>query len=259
MTNTVLEKFHRGEPSLGTFTQMLSPIAAEILGYTGLDFVLIDMEHAPLSAQSAGELIAAARGSGITPLVRAREISRSAVLQPLDAGAMGLVVPCVETVEQVRQLVQWTKFAPTGNRGYCMTRDDGWGFAPGAAPTLETYMDESNRKTLLLPQCETAGCLARIEEIAAMEGVDGIFLGPFDLSIALGCPGQFDTPVMREATERVVNACRKNGKLAMVFSGSPEATRSYWKQGFHSAAMGLDTLVYIQAYRDLVSRTKSEA
>ena len=107
MTNTVLEKFHRGEPSLGTFTQMLSPIAAEILGYTGLDFVLIDMEHAPLSAQSAGELIAAARGSGITPLVRAREISRSAVLQPLDAGAMGLVVPCVETAEQVHQLVQW--------------------------------------------------------------------------------------------------------------------------------------------------------
>ena len=116
MTNTVLEKFHRGEPSLGTFTQMLSPIAAEILGYTGLDFVLIDMEHAPLSAQSAGELIAAARGSGITPLVRAREISRSAVLQPLDAGAMGVVVPCVETVDQVHQLVQW------GRLGLCPRR-----------------------------------------------------------------------------------------------------------------------------------------
>ena len=101
MTNMVLEKFRRGEPSLGTFTQMHSTIAAEILGYTGLDFALIDMEHAPLSTQSAGELIAAARGSGITPLIRTREISRSAVLQPLDAGAMGLVVPCVETVDQV--------------------------------------------------------------------------------------------------------------------------------------------------------------
>ena len=258
MTNSVLDKFRRGEPSLGTFTQMHSTIAAEILGYTGLDFVLIDMEHAPLSAQSAGELIAAARGSGITPLVRAREISRSAVLQPLDAGAMGLVVPCVETVDQVRQLVQWAKFAPTGNRGYCMTRDDGWGFAPGAAPSLESYMDESNRQTLLLPQCETAGCLAHIEEIAAMEGVDGIFLGPFDLSIALGCPGAFDTPVMQEATARVLAACRENGKLAMVFSGSPEAARSYWKLGFHSAAMGLDTLVYIQAYRDLVAQTKAD-
>lgn len=256
MTNTVLEKFHRGEPSLGTFTQMHSTIAAEILGYTGLDFVLIDMEHAPLSAQSAGELIAAARGSGITPMVRAREISRSAVLQPLDAGAMGVVVPCVETVDQVRQLVQWAKFVPTGNRGYCMTRDDGWGLAPGAAPTLEAYMERSNRQTLLLPQCETVGCLDHIEEIAAMEGVDGIFLGPFDLSIALGCPAEFDTPRMREATERVLAACRDNGKLAMVFSGSPEAARSYWELGFHSATMGLDTLVYVQAYRDLVARAK---
>lgn len=258
MTNMVLEKFRRGEPSLGTFTQMHSTIAAEILGYTGLDFALIDMEHAPLSTQSAGELIAAARGSGITPLIRTREISRSAVLQPLDAGAMGLVVPCVETVDQVRQLVQWAKFAPTGSRGYCMTRDDGWGFAPGAAPSLKAYMEKSNRETLLLPQCETAGCLAHIEEIAAMDGVDGIFLGPFDLSIALGCPGQFDTPVIQEATERVLTACRETGKVAMVFSGSPEAARSYWKMGFHSAAIGLDTLVYIQAYRDLVSRAKSE-
>ena len=253
MTNTVLEKFHRGEPSLGTFTQMLSPIAAEILGYTGLDFVLIDMEHAPLSAQSAGELIAAARGSGITPLVRAREISRSAVLQPLDAGAMGLVVPCVETAEQVHQLVQWAKFAPTGNRGYCMTRDDGWGFAPGAAPTLETYMDESNRKTLLLPQCETAGCLARIEEITAMEGVDGIFLGPFDLSIALGHPGEFNAPVVHDAILRVQAACKRSGKLSIIFTGSAAASRQRFAEGFDSVTMGMDSLFYVEMYKNLVA------
>lgn len=256
MRNAILENFRAGTPSLGTFTHLHSTIAAEILGYTGLDYVLIDMEHAPLSAQSAGELIAAARGSGITPVVRVGEISRSAVLQPLDAGAMGVVVPCVETVEQVRQLIRWAKFAPQGSRGYCMTRDDGWSFAPHAAGSLEAYMADSNRQTLLLPQCETEGCLEHIEEIAALDGVDGIFLGPFDLSIALGCPGQFDTPRMQQATERVLTACRSQGKPAVVFAASPAAARAYFDQGFHSAVVGLDTMVYINAYRDLVRQTR---
>ena len=241
MTNTVLEKFHRGEPSLGTFTQM-----------PGLDFVLIDMEHAPLSAQSAGELIAAARGSGITPLVRAREISRSAVLQPLDAGAMGLVVPCVETVEEVRELVQYAKYTPLGNRGFCPTRDGGWGYAPHAA-SIPDYMETCNRETLLLPQCETAGCLEHIEEITAMDGVDGIFVGPFDLSIALGRPGEFDAPEVHEAILRVQAACRRHGKLSMIFTGGPAASRQRFAEGYDSATMGLDTLFYVEMYKKMVA------
>ena len=252
MTNTVLEKFHRGEPSLGTFTQMLSPIAAEILGYTGLDFVLIDMEHAPLSAQSAGELIAAARGSGITPLVRAREISRSAVLQPLDYGAQGLIVPAVEMVEQVEQLVRYAKFPPVGNRGYCPTRDGGWGFDAESLQGTETYFARCNRETLLIPQCETRGCLEHIDEITAMEGVDGIFVGPFDLSIALGIPMQFDAPAMKEAMARILDACRRNHKMAFIFCGDAATARQRAAEGYDSVTTGLDALMLTNAYRDMV-------
>lgn len=193
MENTVLEKFHQGRQSLGTFSAIGSPLAVESLRYTGLDYVIVDTEHSPAGIESAAAQIAAAQGAGLTALARANEISRTAVLRLLDVGAQGVVVPCVETVEEVRELVRYAKFAPLGNRGFCPTRDGGWGHAAHAV-SISGYMETSNRETLLLPQCETVGCLEHIEEITAMDGVDGIFVGPFDLSIALGHPGEFNAP-----------------------------------------------------------------
>ena len=127
MENTVLEKFHQGRQSLGTFSAIGSPLAVESLRYTGLDYVIVDTEHSPAGIESAAAQIAAAQGAGLTALARANEISRTAVLRLLDVGAQGVVVPCVETVEEVRELVRYAKFAPLGNRGFCPTRDGGWG------------------------------------------------------------------------------------------------------------------------------------
>ena len=162
MENTVLEKFHQGRQSLGTFSAIGSPLAVESLRYTGLDYVIVDTEHSPAGIESAAAQIAAAQGAGLTALARANEISRTAVLRLLDVGAQGVVVPCVETVEEVRELVRYAKFAPLGNRGFCPTRDGGWGHAAHAV-SISGYMETSNRETLLLPQCETVGCLEHIE------------------------------------------------------------------------------------------------
>lgn len=115
--NPIQEKFKKGELSVGTFTQLGSPIAVECLGRTGLDYVLIDTEHCAVGVEFLTAAITAADAAGITPLVRINEISRSAVLQPLDYGAQGLIVPAVETVEQVEELVRYAKFPPVGNRG----------------------------------------------------------------------------------------------------------------------------------------------
>ena len=162
MENAVLKKFREGRPSLGTFTAIGNPLAVESLRYTGLDYVIVDTEHTPAGIESAAAQIAAAQGAGLTALARANEISRTAVLRLLDVGAQGVVVPCVETVEEVRELVQYAKYTPLGNRGFCPTRDGGWGYAPHAA-SIPDYMETCNRETLLLPQCETAGCLERFE------------------------------------------------------------------------------------------------
>ena len=252
MRNTVLEKWRQGQPSLGTFVAMGSPLAVESLRYTGLDYVIVDTGHTPAAIESAALQIQAAQGAGLTALARANEISRTAVLRLLDVGAQGVVVPCVETVDQVRELISYAKFTPLGNRGFCPTRDGGWGYAPEAA-SIPAYMERCNRETLLLPQCETAGCLEHIEEICALDGVDGIFLGPFDLSIALGHPGEFDAPEVHDAILRVQTACKRNGKLSMIFTGGPEASRQRFAEGYDSAAMGMDTLFYVEMYKKMVN------
>ena len=217
MENTVLEKFHQGRQSLGTFSAIGSPLAVESLRYTGLDYVIVDTEHSPAGIESAAAQIAAAQGAGLTALARANEISRTAVLRLLDVGAQGVVVPCVETVEEVRELVRYAKFAP------------------------------------LLPQCETVGCLEHIEEITAMDGVDGIFVGPFDLSIALGHPGEFNAPVVHDAILRVQAACKRSGKLSIIFTGSAAASRQRFAEGFDSVTMGMDPLFYVEMYKNLVA------
>ena len=249
MENRVLEKFHAGDKSFGTFTHLLSAPAIEALAYTGLDYVVIDMEHSIIAAEHAAELVGVASGAGLAPFVRVDAIQRSPVLKMLDAGAAGLIVPGLETVEEAKKLVEYAKFAPLGNRGYCPTRDGGWGMAECCSDGMEGYMERANRGTLLLPQCETAGCLEHIDEICALDGIDGIFIGPFDLSIALGIPGDFTNERHVNAVAQVLETCHKHGKLAVMFCGSAEAANGYFKQGFDSVTMSLDITVLAEAFK----------
>ncbi len=251
MANRILEKFRGGGKSLGIFTHLLSAPAIEAMAYAGLDYVIIDMEHSPIGAEHAAELVGVAERSGLAPLVRVDAIERSPVLKMLDVGAAGLIVPQVESVEQVRALVSYAKFTPLGNRGYCPSRDGGWGLAENYSGGMPGYMSRANGETLLIPQCETAGCLEHIEEIAAVEGVDGIFIGPFDLSIALGIPGRFDDERHMAAVERVRLACERAGKLCIMFCGDGAAAAKYFAQGFPSVTAGLDICVLQSAIQGL--------
>lgn len=252
MKNTVLEKFKKGQKTIGTFSHMQSITAIECLGFTGLDYVVIDMEHSPVTAEGTNHYIVAARSAGLAPFVRVDGVSRSPILKVLDAGAQAVIVPCVETLDQVRQLVEYAKFAPLGSRGFCPTRDGGWGYAEHAAGSIEDYMQISNRETLLILQCETLGCLDNIEMITSIDGVDGILIGPFDLSIALGKPARFDDPEVKDAFGRILNACKATGKMCMIFAGSAEAAKKYYTEGFDSVAVGLDTGIYVSSYREIV-------
>ena len=250
--NRIREKFLNHELSVGTFTQLTSTVAVEALGRTGLDYVLIDTEHSAVGIEFLSSAITAANAAGIVPLVRINDIARSKVLQPLDYGAQGLIVPAVETVEQVRRLVEYAKFPPVGNRGFCPTRDGGYGYDEVSMQGTDVYFAHANQETLLIPQCETVGCLEHIEEITAMDGVDGIFVGPFDLSIALGRPMAFDCDEMRAALDRILNACHKNNKMAFIFCGDAQAAKARAAQGFDSVTAGLDIMALVDSYRAMV-------
>lgn len=252
--NQLKAKMAGGGKALGTFFELGGMSVMECLGRTGLDFVIIDNEHGPFETESTADYIRAAELGGITPLARVREISRPAVLKLLDVGAKGLIVPCVETVEQVKKLVEYAKYAPVGKRGFSPSRKDAWGFDYPATEEIKENMRICNEQTLLLPQCETVGCLEHIEEITEIEGVDGIFVGPFDLSISMGIPGEFQNPRFLEAVARILNACRNHHKYSVIFTGNLEAVNSYYEQGFDAVAYSMDAAVLVKAFREIADK-----
>lgn len=250
MKNELKRKLLAGEKPLGCFFDTASTYIMECLGRTGMDFVIIDNEHSPIEAESSAEFIRCAELSGLTPLCRVRETGRAAILKLLDVGAQGLIVPDVHSVEQVKELINYAKYYPVGMRGFCPSRKDGWGF-DGIGNVPET-MAHFNSETLLIPQCETVGALNSIEDIVALEGVDGIFVGPYDLSISMGIPGEFSNPAFQAAIDRIIKACHAASKFCIFFAGSAEAVVSGYERGFDAMAYSLDAGLFIKLLKDEV-------
>ena len=252
--NLALEKLNQGERILGTFFHSGSALVMEAIGLSGMDYVIIDKEHAPIAVETAADMIRAAEPRDLTPFVRIKEISRSSVLKLLDLGAKGLIVPAVGGIEDVKKLVEYSKYPPIGNRGMAMARGSDFGL--NTLP-LPEHWALHNRETLMIPMCETRGCLEAIEEIAALEGVDGIFVGPCDLSIALGKPGAFDDPEVNAAFERVVAACKAAGKFCLAFAPDTTLAERFIKMGFHGCASAIDVNLMLSSYRCLVKEVKA--
>jgi len=242
--------------TFGSFVELGGRAEMESLTRSGLDYVIIDTEHSCFSEETTADYILAAEAGGMLPYVRIGDIRRPYVLRMLDIGARGLIIPNIRSVEQVRELVSYAKFPPIGNRGFCPSRTSGWG-ADSWASNVLSYMEECNRRCKVIPQCETKEALACIEEIAALPGVDGIFVGPCDLSIDMGIPLQFDAPALISAIERVLKACQDNGKEAYIYAGSVKDAVKWANRGFDSITYSLDAAVLIQAYQKIVSDFRS--
>ena len=249
MNNTVRKKMLAGEKTLGTFMAIGSGTAAECIGLAGFDYVIIDTEHGPFNPDSAIDYIRAARLYGAAPFVRVQDTSRAAILKMLDGGAMGLIIPQINTVDEVRQVVSHGKYAPAGNRGVAPGVGTGFWAEDWAQHGLAQTFETANRETMLFPQCETPGCLEHIEEIAAIDGVDGIFVGPFDLSVAMGIPLNFEHPDFKAALRRILDACKAAGKPTIIYAGTIEDAKKYFEMGFGSVAYNQDGFMLIEAYK----------
>lgn len=256
MTNLIREKIKNKQKIFGTFFELGSMSVVECLGQTGLDFIIIDNEHGPFETESTMDYIRACDNVGLTPFVRVREISRPGILKPLDIGAKGLIVPCVETVEQAKKIVEYGKFSPVGKRGFCPSRKDYWGYSHPEGQPIDIGMNFENEETLIILQCETLGCLENIETIVSMDGVDGIFIGPFDLSISMGIPGQFDNPKFIDAVDKILSACKKYNKISSVFTGRFDDIDKYYKQGFDIVTYSLDANILVNGFKSIVNKVK---
>lgn len=256
MLNTARKTMMDGGKALGTFSHLGSSYAIECLGLAGMDYVIVDTEHGPFDVESTAEYVRSARLRNISPFARVKDATRPSILKMLDIGVEGLIIPNIHTVQEVRDIVEYGKFFPVGRRGVAPTRYGGWGFDLFACE-LPAYFDACNLETMLIPQCETKGCLDKIDEIVSIEGVAGIFIGPYDLSVALGKPAVFDD-TFQKAVDRVYEACKSAEKYCMIYAGDAQAAKRYFEKGFNGVAVGIDAIALINSYQKLVQDVKGE-
>jgi len=201
--NIIKRGLHEGKKYLGTFVKMIDPCVIELLKYSGFDCVIIDNEHSQMSKESMVNLVRTADLCGIMPIVRVRENSRSMILQGLDAGAYCIMVPETNTAEEVALVVSRTKYAPIGNRGYTASqRAAGYGEMPPAE-----YATFSNDNTMVIVYCETQQAIDNLDEMLRVPHLDMMWIGPMDLTQALGVIGNPKHPIVLEAMDMIIRKC----------------------------------------------------
>ena len=210
---SIKERAMAGERICGTMIRVVrSPAMIHIAKNAGLDFVMYECEHHCFDLETLHDAFMVANGIGIEGWVRVPVPTKEYVSRYLDCGATGIMVPLIETAEQAKQLVNFAKYEPVGKRGFANSSPN-TNYKPLPHKQI---MEDANRRIMVIAQIETAKALENIDEIAAVEGLDALFIGPNDLSIALGIPGDLFNPIELEAISKVAKACRKTGKLFSV-------------------------------------------
>ncbi len=245
------ERLRDGRPLLATFSIIPAVEVVELVGLAGFDAIILDLEHGAHGSEALGPLILAAKARDIYPLVRVRSSEPTEIAAALDAGAAGVIVPQIGSLAEAERAVKAARFAPDGNRGA-----NPFVRAAGYSGRLEWFA-EANRDTAILLMIEGQGALAAVDQIAALPNLDGIFIGPMDLSHALGVPGEMGHPKVAEAIRSVIAACKARGITAGIFAGTPEAAKRWIGEGVSLTGVSADTVTFLRALQSLVAETKA--
>jgi len=228
---------------------------AHLVANAGADFVLIDMEHSGFDNETVADLIGWFKATDVAPFVRIPQTLYHFIARVMDAGALGVMNPNVETAEQAKALVDAAKFAPHGKRGVGIgTAHTDW---KGADPVA--YFDLVNRNTTIIAQIESTTGVENLDAIAATPGIDILWVGHFDLSQSMGIPGQFQDPRFLEALHLVPQTARKHGKLAGIQPGTREQAEAWMAAGYNVISYGADSAVYGRALADGIGMVRSLA
>lgn len=236
-----------GETTFGLFLGLGSVAAAEVIAAAGADWLLADLEHGGGGEQQIGSIVAAAAAYGVPALVRVETPERIRLGRVLDAGAAGIVLPRIEHPEQVEQAVRAQHYPPDGIRGVASyNRAARWGLDRAA-------LDRANGERITIVQIETLPALEQVDAIAAVAGVSALFVGPLDLSYALGVPRDFTSPIFQQALDRVLDAGSRRGVPVGILANDLAGARSYRDRGFRLLAVGSDSTVLASAVHELAA------
>ena len=239
MTDSFRTRLRRGDTLVGPIVTINSPEVVEVLDEVGFDWLFLDGEHSPISPAHLQRLMIAARRTPCVVRVPAH-----------DGGAAGILAPLVNTAAQARTIVERAKYPPQGARGVGTARALGYGYA------IADYVARANEETAVILQAEHRDAVANIEEIAATPGVDAIFVGPFDLSLSMGKPGQVADPEVVQAISHVRDVVHGRGLPLGIFGVAPESVSGWMGRGFTLIACGVDMMLLGGAARSMLAQLR---
>jgi 2-keto-3-deoxy-L-rhamnonate aldolase RhmA len=252
--NVLKQRLKNGETVFGTMVQEArTPAIAQILSRVGFDFFMIDMEHGSYSLETAADIIRVGRLCDLCPLVRVRSLEYHLIAGALDQGAMGIMLPRVERRDQVETLVETMKYPPQGKRGCSSDAPHSeYDFGP-----LAEFLELNNQDTLVIAQIERKAAIDQIDAILGVPGVDVALIGPEDLSISLGAPGETRGAVVQDAIGQVIAAARRHDVVPGIHMGSVEALRQWMARGMRMLMYSSDLGFLMEASAQGLSQLRA--
>lgn len=251
------QNLRAGKTAVGTMVRMTrNPAIAWLVKQAGLDLFMLDMEHGTYDMQTVADIAGTARGAGVGCFVRVPELLRGYVSRVLDAGCTGIMVPMIETVEQAKLLVEWSKFEPIGGRGFGSIGNHTNHIGVGGDKTMD-FIAQANREVLTIAQIETGRGVENVEKIAALEGIDALLIGPADLSMSLGHPGDLKHADVIAAIDRVATAAQKNKKVFSVH-GPDWMIEQFRPKGMSLVMSGLDASLLQAAFKGVADKWRDK-
>ncbi len=252
--NSVKKALKEGRLQLGCgFAQLRSPEVARILAAAGFNWTFLDAEHGGFDQETLQDLCQAAVAAGLSPIVRVAELQYALIARALDCGAQGIIFPRVESPEVLERAVSWTKFPPLGVRGFGLTPVQ----VDYERATIPQIIDHMNENVMVVLQIETELGVERRDELLSVPGVDVVLVGPVDLSISLGVPGDFQHPKMVEAMDKIRDSCIAHG----VVPGTQTRTLAlakFWKdRGMIFLGSGSETGFLLEKASETVAALRS--
>jgi 2-keto-3-deoxy-L-rhamnonate aldolase RhmA len=248
--NRVKQALKRGESAFGcSVLQLRSLDAVRAIAASGLDWVFLDAEHGPFDLETLHDLMRVAVPAGLCPIVRVADLQYQLVARALDSGAQGVLLPRVESPELLEQAVSWTRYPPIGVRGYGL----GGPHLGYERVSMADAIAHMNEHVMVVLQIETRRALERLDELLAVPHIDAVLVGPADLSIALGVPGQFDHPEFVAAVERVRDRCNELGIAPGMHMRSLDMARTWLPRGLRFVSCNNDIGLFFEKVSETVA------
>jgi 2-dehydro-3-deoxyglucarate aldolase/4-hydroxy-2-oxoheptanedioate aldolase len=240
VTLSFRHRLREGRPLIGALLQMPLPEVAEIYAHAGYDWLFVDLEHSPMEARQALDIITAV-DSRVPCVVRVPWNDEAHIKKALDIGATGIIVPLVNTVEDAKRAVDRCKYPPQGVRSVGITRAQRFDL------DFDGYMQRANDEVAVIVQIEHVDAARNIDAILDVPGIDGVFVGPFDLSGSMGKPGKINDPEVQQAIRDIIRACEKRDIARCIYAHSPAHAKTYLEQGYRVIGLCTDYITLARA------------